>query len=187
MVLGILTNLLQGWLPWPWSQLANSGGVWAVAAFAAGAFLVVRTQEPLRLAVAGGLTEGGLVLGYYGYAQFGRGGMGSLIFPLVWLGLACVAGPLFGLAGAWWRRGTQLWKRVIGLGALGGLFGSEALQAWLSNHHRGQAIVCAAVAVAAPLLLARSVRARWLSLAVAAIASPMAYALVYLPLNTISA
>lgn len=161
--------------------------MWAVVAFAAGAFLVVRADNRLRLALAGMLAEGGLVVGYYGYAEFGRGGMGSLVFPLVWLGMACVAGPVFSLAAAWWRRGTQLWQRVIGLGALGGLFGSEALQAWLSNRYGAQALVCAAVAVAAPLLMARTMKARWLSLVATAIASPLAYGLVYLPLNNVSA
>ncbi|WP_432084406.1 DUF6518 family protein [Streptomyces sp. WAC 04229] len=187
LALGVLTNLLQGWLPWPWSQLANSGGVWSVVAFAAGALLVVRSGERLRLAVAGALAEGGLVVGYYGYAEFGRDGMGSLVFPLVWLGMACVAGPLFALAGAWWRRGDRSWQRVAGLGALGGLFGSEAMQAWLSNDYRGQALACAAVAVAAPLLMARTMRTRWLSLAATAVASPVAYGLIYLPLDSVSA
>ncbi|MEJ1200090.1 MULTISPECIES: DUF6518 family protein [unclassified Streptomyces] len=186
LALGVLTNLLQGWLPWPWSQLANSGGVWAVVAFAAGALLVVRTDHRLRLALAGALAEGGLVAGYYGYAEFGRGGMGSLVFPLVWLGMACVSGPLFALAGAWWRRGARFGRRVAGLGALGGLFGSEALHTWLANDYRGQALVCAAVAVAAPLLMARTMKERWSSLAATVIASPLAYGLVYLPLDSVS-
>ncbi|WP_369218153.1 DUF6518 family protein, partial [Streptomyces flavofungini] len=92
---GVLTNLAQGWLPGAWNQLANSGAVWSAVAFVAGA-----ASRPSRLAVAavaGLLAEAGLVVGYYAYAEFGRDGMGSPLFPLIWLAMACVAGPLFGV------------------------------------------------------------------------------------------
>ncbi|WP_330314308.1 MULTISPECIES: DUF6518 family protein [unclassified Streptomyces] len=186
IALGVLTNLLQGWLPWPWSQLANSGGVWSVLAFATGAVLAARVGDVRRIAAAGALAEIGLVVGYYGYAELGRGGMGSLTFPLVWLVMACVAGPLFGAAGAWSRRSPRLWRRVASLGAVGGLFGSESLHSWLTLGYADQAIACAVAACALPLALARTWRERGLGLAVTALASPVAYAAVYGLLDQIS-
>ncbi|MFF5335401.1 DUF6518 family protein [Streptomyces sp. NPDC013181] len=183
---GVLTNLLQGWLPWPWSQLANSGGVWSVFAFATGAFLAPRVGDVRRIAVAGALAEIGLVVGYYGYAELGRGGMGSLVFPLVWLVMACVSGPLFGTAGAWARRSPLLWRRVGSLGAVGGLFGSEGLHSWLILGYADQAGACAVAACALPLALARTWRERGLGLAGTVLASPVAYAAVYGVLDRIS-
>ncbi|MER5951807.1 DUF6518 family protein [Streptomyces sp. NPDC001904] len=187
LALGVLTNLLQGLLPWPWSQLANSGGVWSVVAFVTGAVLAPRVRGVRRIATAGALAEIGLVVGYYGYAELGRGGMGSIVFPLVWLVMACVAGPLFGTAGAWWRRSPRLWLRAGSLGAVGGLFGSECLHSWLTLGYAGQALACAAVACALPLALSRTWRERGLSLGVAVLASPVAYAAVYGLLDRISA
>lgn len=187
LALGVLTNLLQGWLPWPWSQLANSGGVWSAFAFVAGALLARRTDSLRGVAVAGALTEIGLVVGYYGYAEFGRDGMGSLIFPLLWLAMACVAGPLFGIAGSWWRRGTRRRQRYAALGALGGLFGSEALHSWLALGYAPQAAACAVVACGLPLLLGRTGKERVWSLAATLAASFAAYLAVYGLLDKVSA
>ncbi|WP_420037332.1 DUF6518 family protein [Streptomyces sp. cg28] len=187
LAFGVLTNLLQGWLPWPWSQLANSGGVWSVLAFVTGAVLAPRASGVRRIAAAGALAEIGLVVGYYGYAELGRDGMGSLVLPLVWLATACVSGPLFGTAGAWWRRSDRIWRRVGALGALGGLFGSEGLHSWLTLGYADQAIACAAIACVLPLTLARTWRERGLSLGVMVLASPVAYAAVYGLLDQISA
>ncbi|MFE7534235.1 DUF6518 family protein [Streptomyces rhizosphaericola] len=187
IALGVLTNLLQGRLPWPWSQLANSGGVWSVFAFVAGALAAGRTDRLRTAAAAGALTEIGLVVGYYGYAEFGRDGMGSLVFPLLWIAMACVAGPLFGIAGAWWRRGAQPWRRYVALGAFGGLFGSEALHSWLTLGYASQAAACAAVACGLPLLLGRTGKERAWSLAAMPVASFAAYLAVYGLLDQVSA
>ncbi|MFJ4716411.1 DUF6518 family protein [Streptomyces sp. NPDC088785] len=186
LALGVLTNLLQGWLPWPWSQLANSGGVWSALAFVIGAVLAPRLCAVRRIAVAGALAETGLVVGYYGYAILGRDGMGGLVLPLVWLGMAWAVGPLFGTAGAWWRSGSRPWRRVVALGALGGLFGSECLHSWLTLGYAAQALVCGALACALPLALARTRRERGLGLGAALLASPVAYAAVYGLLDGIS-
>ncbi|MGA5582715.1 DUF6518 family protein [Streptomyces thermodiastaticus] len=126
LLLGVLTNLAQGWLPGAWNQIANSGAVWCVAAFAAGA-LVARHAGLPAATVAGLCAESGLVVGYYGYAEVARGGMGSVLAPLVWLGMACVAGPLFGVAGSWWRCSSTPRRRIIGLAALAGVFGMEGI------------------------------------------------------------
>ncbi|MFE8912250.1 DUF6518 family protein [Streptomyces globisporus] len=186
LVGGILTNLAQGWLPGAWNNVANSGAVWTMFAFAAGASLAHRTDGHRLPAAAGVLAEIGLVVGYYGYAEFGRDGVGSLTFPLLWLAMACVAGPLFGVVGAWSRRGTRPWLRYVALGALGGLFGSEGLHYWLGLEYLPQAVVCGALACGLPLLLGRTGKERGLSLAVAIPASFATYQILYGLLGAVS-
>ncbi|MCH5674868.1 DUF6518 family protein [Streptomyces gilvus] len=186
VLLGVLTNLAQGWLPGAWNQLANSGAVWSAVAFVGGALLAGRGT--VRLAAAGGLgAEAGLVVGYYGYAEFGRDGMGDLFFPLVWLGMACVAGPLFGVAGQWWRRGGGVRVRVAGLAAFAGLFGMEGVTAAWDLHHASQAWACFAAFALVPLLMARTHRERAFTLAAAVPCALVAYAIVALPLQAVSA
>ncbi|MFZ4134259.1 MULTISPECIES: DUF6518 family protein [Streptomyces] len=173
LLLGVLTNLAQGWLPGAWNQIANSGAVWSVAAFAAGALLARQVSLPAA-AVAGLFAESGLVVGYYGYAEIARDGMGSLLAPLVWLGMAFIAGPLFGMAGSWWR-GNNPRHRVIGLAALAGVFGMEAIHyAWVL-HYAPQAWACLAVLVIVPLLMGRTRRERALVLLTAIPFSLLAY------------
>ncbi|MGW2183479.1 DUF6518 family protein [Streptomyces sp. NPDC001732] len=173
LLLGILTNLAQAWLPGSWNQIANSGAVWSVAAFAAGALLARKVSLP-AVAVAGLCAESGLVVGYYGYAEVVRDGMGSLFAPLVWLGMAFIAGPLFGVAGSWWR-GNSPRHRVVGLAALAGVFGMEAIHyAWVL-HYTPQAWACLAVLVLVALLMGRTHRERVLTLLTAIPFSLLAY------------
>ncbi|MBK3573081.1 hypothetical protein JHN63_04440 [Streptomyces sp. MBT65] len=113
--------------------------------------------------------------------------MGSLYFPLVWLGMACVAGPLFGVAAHAWRHGTRAWSRIAGPAAFAGLFGMEGLMYARVLHHVPQAWVCGTVFVLLPLLLARTHRERALTLAAAVPCALLAYAIVELPLQTLSA
>ncbi|HET6859727.1 MAG TPA: DUF6518 family protein [Streptomyces sp.] len=185
LLLGVLTNLAQGWLPGAWNQLANSGALWSAAAFAAGALIALRGT--VSQAAVGGLgAEAGLVVGYYGYAEFGRDGMGALLFPLVWLAMACVAGPLFGVAGHWWQRGSDARRRVVGLAAFAGLFGMEGLLYAWDLHYTPQAVACFTVFALVPLLLARTHRERALTLVAAAPCALLAYAVVVLPLQAVS-
>lgn len=185
LLFGVLTNLAQGWLPGAWNQIANSGAVWSAAAFAAGALL--QRQGRLSQSAIGGLgAEVGLVVGYYGYAEFGRDGIGDLAFPLVWLGMACVAGPLFGVAGHWWRRGQDARRPVAGLAAFAGLFGMEGLAYAWNLHYAPQAWTCLALFVLIPLLMARTHKERALTLGAAAPCALLAYALIELPLQAIS-
>lgn len=179
---GVLTNLAQGWLPGAWNQIANSGAVWCVPAFTAGA--VASGRLPVRTSALAGLcTTIGLVIGYYGYAELGRDGMGSLAWPLVWLAMAVVSGPLFGVAGAWWRRGRTARHRVVGLAALAGVFGMEAiLMAWVL-HYATQAWACVALLVLVPLVMARQHKERALTLLTALVLSPVAYAVIETPLQ----
>ncbi|MFI6700848.1 DUF6518 family protein [Streptomyces sp. NPDC050509] len=176
LALGVMTNLAQGWLPGNWNQIANSGAVWSAVAFVAGALLADRG---VRVAVAGGLVaEVGLVTGYYGFAEFGRGGMGTLTTGLVWLVMAVVAGPLFGAAGAWWRRGS-IRRRIVGGASVAGAIGAEAAHYAFVLHYMPQASVCAALMVALPLAMARGNRERALTLAATVLLALCAYAVVY--------
>ncbi|SER22269.1 DUF6518 family protein [Lentzea albida] len=163
VLLGVLTNLGQGVLLGSSNSLANSGAVWVVAAFVAGSW----SRRPV---LAGTLTQVGAVVGYYGYAELGRDGMGGLYAPSVWLALAFVAGPLFGTAGAWWRHG-QAWRHWTGAGVLGAVFGMEGLWHLFVLGYRDTGFVACALAVALPLLIARS---RWRALAVSAALSLVA-------------
>ncbi|MFC8519758.1 DUF6518 family protein [Streptomyces sp. NPDC057257] len=185
LLLGLLTNLAQGLLPGAWNQVANSGAVWSAVAFVAAALLAREGGVP-RAAAGGLAAEAGLVLGYYGYAEFGRDGMGDLLFPLVWLGMACVAGPLFGVAAHWWRRGPDAGRRIIGLAAFAGLFGMEGVTAAWDLHYASQAWACLAALALVPLLMARTHRERALTLAAALPCALLAYAIVELPLQMIS-
>ncbi|MFI8004706.1 DUF6518 family protein [Streptomyces sp. NPDC086010] len=177
---GVLTNLGQGWLPGGINQLCNSGAVWSAAAFAAGALLASRMALPVA-AATGLLTELALVVGYYGYAEYGfnRAGAGDLTWPLVWAGMAVITGPLFGVAGAWARHGGKTLRRTAGIAALSGVFGAEGIFATFDLGYPIQAAICGAVLILLPLLMARSLRARALALSTAVIFSILAYVVVY--------
>ncbi|MGZ3146194.1 DUF6518 family protein [Lentzea chajnantorensis] len=157
LLLGVLTNLGQGVLPGGFNSLANSGAIWVVAAFIAGAL----SRRPI---LAGTLTQVGAVVGYYGYAELFRDGMGDLYAPSVWLALALVAGPLFGTAGGWWRHGRS-WRHWTGAGVLGAVFGMEGLWHLFVLGYRDTGITACALAVVLPLLISRN---RRLGLAVSA-------------------
>lgn len=176
LALGVMTNLAQGWLPGSWNQIANSGSAWSAVAFVAGALLADRG---VRVAVAGGLAAAvGLVTGYYGFAELGRGGMGMLTPGLVWLFMAVVAGPLFGTAGAWWRCGRPQ-RRILGGAALAGAIGAEAAHYAFVLQYIPQACVCAVLMLGLPLAMARGNRERALTLAAAVPLALCAYAVVY--------
>ncbi|MFC1411679.1 DUF6518 family protein [Streptacidiphilus sp. N1-12] len=159
LALGAVTNILQGVLPDSLQMFANSGAVWVVAAYVAG--LLVRCGPDWRTFAAGAATQVGAVVGYYGYAQFARDGMGALHAPAVWLAFALVAGPLFGTAGAWWRAAAQ-WRRVASLGVIGGVFAMEGFWHLLLLHYIADGVVLLAIAALLPLLLGRTARDRLL-------------------------
>ncbi|WP_447005216.1 DUF6518 family protein [Saccharothrix isguenensis] len=184
VICGLLTNLGQGLLPGALNQLANSGAVWTVLAFAAGAW---SSRRGLAAGVVGGLcAEVGLVVGYYGYAEIGRDGMGEWFWPVVWLVMALVAGPLFGTAGAWWRHGRRPVLRVTGLALLAGVFGAEGLHYALVLQYSVQAWACAALFAVVPLL-ARTTSERIATLVAAAALAPLGYAIVMVTLGGLSA
>ncbi|XVQ07239.1 DUF6518 family protein [Spirillospora sp. CA-255316] len=176
LALGVVTNLAQGWLPGSWNQIANSGAVWSAVAFVVGA---LSANRGVSSAAAAGLTaEAGLVIGYYAFAEFGRDGMGAPAPALAWLVMAVVAGPLFGVAGAWWRRG-RAHRRIVGGAALAGVIGAEGVHHAFALHYMAQAYTCVAFMVVLPLVMACSTRERSLTLLVAVPLALVAYAVVY--------
>ncbi|MCD0484043.1 DUF6518 family protein [Streptacidiphilus sp. ASG 303] len=182
ILLGILTNLAQGWLPNPWNQLANSGAVWTAVAFASGA-LAARRMPFSASVVAGLCSEVCLVVGYYGYAELGRDGMGDLSYPFLWLGMAFLVGPLFGAAGSWWRRGSTGSRRVTGPLLLAGVFGAEGLDYVFDLHYAAQAWACLAVVLLVPVLMLRTARERLTMLLGAVLLSLLTYATVFIGLQ----
>jgi hypothetical protein len=156
LLVGVVTNVLQGVLPDALQAVSNSGSVWTVAAFVAGALVRVAGRVAVLAGVA---TQVGAVVGYYAYAEVVRDGMGDPTYPLFWLALALVAGPIFGTAGAWWRTGEG-WRRIAGPALLGGVFGMDALWYEFVLRYHGDAIAYGVVGALVPLLMGRTIRER---------------------------
>ncbi|MGW3247924.1 DUF6518 family protein [Streptomyces sp. NPDC001070] len=176
----------RGWLPGASNHLAYSGAVWSAVAFVVGAVLAGRVSLMVA-AVAGLLTELGLVVGYYGYAEFGRDGIGALDLPLVWTGAACVAGPLFGVAGLWSRKGHSSVRRVVGAAALAGVCGGEAVHLARVLHYWIEATTCFVALLLLSLLLPRTLKDRVLALSVAVALSLLSYVIVGVAGTVVSA
>ncbi|WP_203904942.1 DUF6518 family protein [Virgisporangium aliadipatigenens] len=162
LAVGALTLGLQA-LPTPdvraveavLATLNNSGAAWSFAAFVACAVLPVRGWAA---ALAGTLVLLGADLGYYActtlFLHDDVSGA-ALKGPLAWGVVALVAGPLFGAAGATWRRGEPWW-RPVALGLLGGIFVAQALYDLVVLRYVPEAVVSVAFGVGAVLLLGRT-------------------------------
>lgn len=110
---GVLTQIGQSVLPDGWSQAANAISPWLLVAFLSGS-----TMPDRRWAAVAGI---GVLLfalaGYYATVnlRYGiGGGTGSLVF---WGIGAVVGGPIFGIAGRWWRAGDR-WQRAMAIGLI---------------------------------------------------------------------
>jgi hypothetical protein len=151
LVTGAVTQLLQGILPAEVGSLANSITPWLAVAFAVGS----RSRRPALAAIAGAITLLGAVVGYYwlvqvrfGYAPEIRGTV------LLWIIAAVVGGPIFGLAGSWWR-GDRPWLRATAAALLGAAAIAEG--AYLSRIETVAAIAPAYIigGLLVPILLGR--------------------------------
>ena len=158
--IGVLTVYGQR-LPGGWSTLANSGAVWLVFAFVAGS--VMRTD--LAAAAAGTGTLVGAVIGYYAAVPIVvEGAAANIRSVAIWTGTALIGGPVLGLAGRWWRRGS-LAQRVIALALLSGVFVAEGLNDVRSVPTvRAAGWILLAVGLLVPLMLGRLWRERLLAL-----------------------
>jgi Family of unknown function (DUF6518) len=159
--IGVLTVYGQR-LPGAWSTLANSGAVWLVFAFVAGSLM----RSDLAAAAAGAGTLTGAVIGYYAAVPIVvEGAAANMRSVAIWTGTALIGGPVFGLAGRWWRRGS-IAERVIALALLSGVFVAEGVNdVRYVPTVRTAGWVLLVVGVLVPLVLGRSWRERLLGLA----------------------
>lgn len=159
--LGVLTVYGQR-LPGGWSTLANSGSVWLLFAFAAGALM---RSDPTAAAAGAGLLTAAVIGYYVAVPIVVEGAAANVRSVVIWTGTALIGGPVFGIAGRWWRREPAP-KRVIGLGLLSGVFVAEGLNdvRYIPTVRTAGWIVFA-VGLAIPIVLGRSSRERLLGLA----------------------
>ncbi|MGW4641029.1 DUF6518 family protein [Sphaerisporangium sp. NPDC004334] len=165
LLLGPVDLLAQVVLPYPWANLANSPAVWAVAAFALGAWGM---QGLVRVSVAAALMLVLAVESYYAAAVVFRHDDGATLYnqvALMWMGFGVLAGVVFGVAGAWFRS-SRRWRANIGLAALSGVFVAEALRDLRTGVFGwSTALILTVIALVAPIALGRSLRHRLESLA----------------------
>ena len=167
LALGVLTVLGQGVLPGNWNRIANSGAVWVAVAFAVGAFMA----SDRTAALAGATTLVGAVIGYYVTVPWlVEGAASSSRSVAIWGVTALIGGPVFGLAGRWWRMGTDD-RRAIAIALLGGAFAAEGVYTLIhiagpTGSQEAVGWTMLAIGVAIPLLLGRSPRGRALGLVV---------------------
>jgi hypothetical protein len=159
LVLGGLTLSVQGALPGSSNRLANSGAVWVVGAFVAGAVL---RDGGWRTWLAGTAVLLGAVTGYYGsLVVFEHRAVGPAVLsgPIGWSVVALASGPIFATAGSWWHD-HRLGRRVGSLCVLGGVFVAEGGYLLVSRRPVGEAVIVSTIGVLVPLVLGRSGRER---------------------------
>lgn len=179
-VLGVVTQTLQGVLGRGWNVLANSGAIWLVGAFLLSAAIHAGTRAS---ALAGWGVLLGALVGYYGSAWWLDGvPFGAVSVLVIWFLAACAGGPVFGIAGSWWRA-RRGWRHVAALALLGGVLIAEGIYLLARVQTQGRAGWVEIVAgLLVPLLLGRTARDRLLGLAGLPLVALLAYA-VYLILN----
>ncbi len=119
--LGVLTIVGQGILDAGWNRLANSGAIWLLVAW-----LVGSRMPTARWAIgAGFVVLASALAGYYVAAHISGAGV-STSSAIIWLGTALVGGPVYGLAGRWWRVEAGV-RRIVAIGLAGGIFAAEGI------------------------------------------------------------
>jgi Family of unknown function (DUF6518) len=154
-----------------WNTLGNSGAIWLLVAFAVGALM-----PSAGLAIAGATASlVGSVVWFYMAAHYVVGFPVSSAGIAVWLVAALGGGPLYGLAGHWWRTGSGA-RHVVGFALMGGVFMAEGIFTLL---HDPIAPIVGWVAVAIGALftfvLARSTRDRLLGLVALPVVTALAF------------
>lgn len=156
IAVGTLTLGGQRVLPGAYNQLANSGAVWSVAAFAAARLLPVRAR---RAAIVGAFVLVGAVVGYYASTTLvlhDDVNAATMRAPLTWFAVAVIAGPLLGIAGTLARVDDRAWIRAVALALPGAVFVGEAVYQAAVNHDGAVAGPLIAIGVLPTALLARS-------------------------------
>ena len=119
---GLLTLLAFGTLGAGWNTLGNSGAIWLLVAFAVGALM-----PTAGLAIAGATASlVSSVVWFYMAAHYLVGMPVSSAAIAIWLLASIAGGPVYGLAGHWWRTGPGR-RHVVGLALIGGVFIAEGV------------------------------------------------------------
>ena len=156
VAIGVLTVLGQKWLDGGWLAIVNSGAVWLVPAFAVGA----RSRSDLTAAAAGTAILVVAVLAYYGSVPIlVPGASSSSRSVAIWVATSLVGGPMYGIAGHWWRT-SRSWRAWAGIGLLAGAFLAEGLARLRARHYDAAGLTMVAIGMAVPLILGRSARER---------------------------
>jgi hypothetical protein len=162
---GAATSILQARLSSPWLSLVNAASPWLAPAFVVGTMW----RRP-RAAASAGLLTCLLELGGYSVTAAVRGYTSSHTELLFWGAAAVVGGPIFGVAGWLWWRGSRGLPRVRGVGAsvLAAAFFAEAIVSFgWRLHYWSSAVLFGVLGVVAIALLGFHRRqhariARWL-------------------------
>jgi hypothetical protein len=180
VLLGVADLAARRVVPFPWAHLANSGAVWAVGAYAAGA---VAAGDGIRerlgrwqSAIAGLVVLLVAVESYYVAAALWLHNPWSNLWQpstLAWLLFGAVAGPVFGAAGGWSRSGSPRLRIAGAAFPAAVLFADVAIQLDRGGNRGGpfrtdiwpSAVAEAAVAVLLILIAGRTFRQRAISLA----------------------
>jgi Family of unknown function (DUF6518) len=161
LALGVLTLLGQGHLSGGWLALVNSGALWLLPAFVAGSLTWSNTSA--GLAGAGLLVAA--VAGYYApVALVVAGASANSRSVAIWVATALAGGPVYGVAGRWWRgaRPALRWKA---LGLVGGASLAEGLSRLRAGHDGAAGWAMVAAGALLPIVLGRSARDRVVGLA----------------------
>jgi hypothetical protein len=175
IAIGAATAFLETHLAQPWNSLANAASPWLLGGFAAGAL-----ARRSRLAVVAGLSACAImVAAYYGTAA-------AIDMPVArylggfWLGCAVIGGPVSGLAGWAWRRGSGR-VRAYGAAFPSGTFIAEAVGAYgFRLHYHPAAALFLLIGVVLLCLLIR--RVPWTGFLTWTVIFVVAGAIVYGPL-----
>jgi len=159
LAVGALTLVGQGLLLGSWNQIANSGAIWLVPVFFIGSLM----PTDKCAAVSGIGTLFGALIGYYATAELVLGFSTDFFFFALWTGTAIIGGPMFGMAGHWWRS-ERLSRQVAAIALLGGVFVSEGLYLLFHIHELPAGWCWIAIGVLIPLFLGRSAKNRLFAL-----------------------
>jgi hypothetical protein len=165
LITGALTLGGQAVLPTEANRLANSGAIWVTVAFAVG----WRSPSDLTAAAAGLVTLVAALVGYFVTAAVAGAGV-STSTVAIWVGVALVGGPVFGVAGRWrgardgdpnadLRPAGADWRPTVAVAALGAVYLAEGLWTlWTIPHMALAGWLSLLVGVVLTLLLARGRR-----------------------------
>ncbi|MFI8004711.1 DUF6518 family protein [Streptomyces sp. NPDC086010] len=119
---GVLTSFGQGLLNGGWNAVVNSAAPWVTVALFIGMLAPGRWR---RAAIAGPISQVGLVVGYYAAAEL-RSFPVAMSGVVIWIVAGVVAGPVYGAAGALLRSSRRR-IRTFAAGVTGSIWLMEGI------------------------------------------------------------